>query len=58
MTSYGYELAGAVRPDPAELLRYRRVEVLGRAARAKRRTLDRLARVREPGPVACRPVTG
>ncbi|MFF2518679.1 sulfotransferase family protein [Streptomyces sp. NPDC058086] len=58
LTSYGYELAGTVRPDPAELLRYRRVEVLRRAAHAKRRTLDRLARVREPGPVACRPVTG
>lgn len=58
LTSYGYELAGAVRPDPAELLRYRRVEVLRRAAHAKRRTLDRLARVREPGPVACRPTVG
>ncbi|MFE2514814.1 sulfotransferase [Streptomyces mirabilis] len=58
LTSYGYELAGAVRPDPAELLRYRRVEVLRRAAHAKRRTLDRLARVREPGPVACRPAVG
>jgi hypothetical protein len=58
LTSYGRELAGAVRPDPAELLRYRRVEVLRRATRAERRTLDRLARVREPGPVACRPVTG
>ncbi|MET7776847.1 sulfotransferase [Streptomyces mirabilis] len=58
LTSYGYELAGAVRPDPAELLRYRRVEVLRRAAHAKRRTLDLLARVREPGPVACRPAVG
>ncbi|MFD8003046.1 hypothetical protein [Streptomyces mirabilis] len=58
LTSHGYELAGAVRPDPAELLRYRRVEVLRRAARAERRTLDRLARMREPGPVACRPATG
>jgi hypothetical protein len=58
LTSCGYELAGAVRPDPAELLRYRRVEVPRRAARAKRRTLERLARVREPGPVACRPVAG
>ncbi|MEU2738088.1 sulfotransferase [Streptomyces sp. NPDC007095] len=58
LTSYGRELAGAVRPDPAELLRYRRVEVPRRATRAERRTLDRLARVREPGPVACRPVTG
>ena len=55
LTSYGYDLAGAVRPDPAELLRYRRVEMLRRAAHAKRRMLDRLARVREPGPVACRP---
>ncbi|WP_326723912.1 MULTISPECIES: sulfotransferase [unclassified Streptomyces] len=54
LTSYGYELAGAVRPDPAELLRYRRVEMLRRAAHAKRRMSDRLARVREPGPVACR----
>ena len=54
LTSYGYELAGAVRPDPAELLRYRRVEMLRRAAHAKRRMFDRLARVREPGPVACR----
>ncbi|WP_256257896.1 hypothetical protein [Streptomyces mirabilis] len=58
LTSCGWELAGAVRPDPAELLCYRRVEVLRRAAHAKRRTLDRLARVREPGPVACRPATG
>ncbi|MER5534389.1 sulfotransferase family protein [Streptomyces mirabilis] len=58
LTSYGYELAGAVRPDPAELLRYRRVEVPHRAPHAKRRTLDRLARVREPGPVACRPAVG
>ncbi|MFI6487898.1 sulfotransferase [Streptomyces sp. NPDC050564] len=52
LISHGYELAGAVRPDPAELLRYRHVEVLRRAAHAKRRMLDRLARVREPGPVA------
>jgi hypothetical protein len=51
----GYELGGAVRPDPAELLRYRRVSALRRAAHAKRRTLDRLARVREPGPVAAQP---
>ncbi|MCX4401529.1 sulfotransferase family protein [Streptomyces sp. NPDC059441] len=56
--SHGYDLAGAVRPDPAELLRYRRVEMLRRAAHTKRRMLDRLARVREPGPVACRPVAG
>ena len=54
LISYGYDLAGAVRPDPAELLRYRRVEMLRRAAHTKRRMLDRLARVREPGPVACR----
>ncbi|MFJ2833399.1 sulfotransferase family protein [Streptomyces sp. NPDC087263] len=53
LTSYGYGLAGAVRPDPAELLRYRRVEVLRRAAHAKRRMLDRLTRVREQGLVAC-----
>ncbi|MFE9766322.1 sulfotransferase family protein [Streptomyces sp. NPDC005808] len=52
LTSYGYGLAGAVRPDPAELLRYRRVEMLRRAAYAKRRMLDRLVRVRERGPVA------
>jgi hypothetical protein len=58
LTSYGYELAGVVRPDPAELPCYRRVEVLRRAARAKRRALDHLARVRAPGPVACRPATG
>lgn len=57
LTSYGYELAGAVRPDPAELLRYRRVEVLRRAAHAKRRMLDRLARVREQGPVASQLMT-
>ncbi|MFJ3668621.1 sulfotransferase family protein [Streptomyces sp. NPDC090106] len=55
----GYALSGAVRPDPAELLRYHRVSALRRAAHAKRRTLDRLARVREPGPVsAARPFTG
>ncbi|WP_254650351.1 hypothetical protein [Streptomyces sp. GbtcB7] len=58
LTSYGYELAGAVRPDPAELPCYRRVEVPRRAAHAKRRALDRLTRVRAPGPVACRPATG
>ncbi|WP_234381781.1 hypothetical protein [Streptomyces dysideae] len=51
----GYELSGAVRPGPAELLRYLRVSALRRAAHAKRRTLDRLARVREPGPVAVQP---
>ncbi|GHD53924.1 hypothetical protein GCM10010317_037380 [Streptomyces mirabilis] len=58
LTSYGYELAGVVRPDPAELPCYRRVEVPRRAAHAKRRALDHLARVRAPGPVACRPATG
>ncbi len=52
LESHGYALSGAVRPDPAELLRYRKVSALRRAARAKRRALDRLARVREPGPVA------
>ncbi|GGL83609.1 sulfotransferase [Streptomyces fumigatiscleroticus] len=57
LARHGYEPARAVRPDPAELLRYRRVAALRRAARAKRRTLDRLARVREPGPVAARPAT-
>ncbi|MFD7711984.1 sulfotransferase family protein [Streptomyces sp. NPDC059785] len=55
LTSYGYALAGAVRPDPAELLRYRRVAALRRAAHAKRRVLDRLTRVRENGPVAWQP---
>lgn len=50
----GYELSGAVRPDPAELLRYRGVFALRRAAHAKRRVLDRVTRVREPGPVAAR----
>ena len=53
----GYELSGAVRPDPAELLRYRRVSAQRRAAHAKRRMLDRLTRVREPGPVAARSLT-
>ncbi|NUR67573.1 MAG: sulfotransferase [Streptomyces sp.] len=54
----GYEPSGAVRPDPAELLRYRKVSALRRAAHTKRRLLDRLARMREPGPVsAARPVT-
>ncbi|MFK4106482.1 sulfotransferase family protein [Streptomyces sp. NPDC019531] len=48
----GYALSGAVKPDPAEVLRYRKVAALRRAAHAKRRALDRLARVREPGPVA------
>ncbi|PWI19136.1 sulfotransferase [Streptomyces sp. Act143] len=48
----GYELSGAVRPDPAELLRYRKVSALRRAAHAKRRLLDRMARLREPGPVS------
>jgi sulfotransferase family protein len=45
----------AARPGRAELLRYRRVSALRRAARAKRRTLDRLTRLREPGPVAAVP---
>ncbi|MEV7888953.1 sulfotransferase family protein [Streptomyces sp. NPDC002817] len=54
----GYGLSGAVRPDPAELLRYRRVSALRRAAHSKRRLLDRLARVRETGPVpAARPAS-
>ncbi|MFJ3771474.1 sulfotransferase family protein [Streptomyces sp. NPDC090075] len=52
LARYGYEPSGAVRPDPAELLRYRRVSALRRAAHAKRRLLDRLTRLREPGPVA------
>lgn len=39
LLGHGYELSGAVRPDPAELLRYRKVAALRRAAR-------------EPGPVA------
>lgn len=52
LRSRGYPLSGAVRPDPAELLRYREVAALRRAARAKRRVLDRLTRMREPGPVA------
>lgn len=50
----GYELSGAVRPDPAELLHYRKVSTLRRAAHARRRIADRLARVREPGPVEAR----
>ncbi|MBC2901731.1 hypothetical protein [Streptomyces cupreus] len=48
----GYALSGAVRPDPAELLHYRKVSALRRAAHARRRMLDHLVRVREPGPVA------
>ena len=53
LTRYGYEPSGAVRPDPAEPLRHRRVFALRRAAHAKRRLLDRLTRLRrEPGPVA------
>ena len=52
LARYGYAPGGAVRPDPAELLRYRRVLALRRAALAKRRMLDRVTRLREPGPVA------
>ncbi|MHC3468540.1 sulfotransferase family protein [Streptomyces sp. 7R007] len=56
LAGHGYELSGAVRPDPAELLRYRRVSALRRAAHTKRRLADRWTRVREPGPVAAHPV--
>ncbi|WP_187284534.1 hypothetical protein [Streptomyces sp. uw30] len=52
LVRHGYELSGAVGPDPAELLRYRRVAAQRRAAHTKRRVLDRLARMSEPGPVA------
>ncbi|MFR0351848.1 sulfotransferase family protein [Streptomyces sediminimaris] len=55
LTAHGYELDGAVRADPADVLRYRRVSALRRAARTKRRALDRLTRLREPGPVAASP---
>ncbi|MFK0169906.1 sulfotransferase family protein [Streptomyces sp. NPDC090306] len=51
---HGYEPGGTGRPGAAELLRYRKVEALRRAARAKRRVLDRAARVRETGPLADR----
>ncbi|GGU53506.1 sulfotransferase family protein [Streptomyces daghestanicus] len=51
----GYEPSGAIRPDPAELLRYRRVSALRRAAHARRRLRDRRTRLREPGPVAALP---
>ncbi|WP_189865090.1 sulfotransferase family protein [Streptomyces poonensis] len=55
LARHGYELAGAVRPDPAELLRYRRVQLMRRAAHARRRLLDRtMTRTRESGPVDCR----
>ncbi|MER5940788.1 sulfotransferase [Streptomyces sp. NPDC001928] len=54
LVRHGYELSGAVGPDPAELLRYRWVAALRRAAHTKRRVLDRLARMGEPGPVAAR----
>ncbi|MEU9733525.1 sulfotransferase [Streptomyces sp. NPDC048002] len=53
---HGYGLSGAVPPDPAELLRYRKVAALRAAARVKRHTVDRLTRLREPGPVASVPI--
>ncbi|MEV1021669.1 sulfotransferase [Streptomyces sp. NPDC050264] len=52
LVSRGYEPAGAVRPDPAELARYRKVAGLRRAAHLKRRVVDRAVRVRERGAVA------
>jgi hypothetical protein len=55
LTRHGYRLSGAGRPGRAELLRYRRVPALRRAARAKRRALDRLTRLREPGPGTAAP---
>ncbi|WP_320779780.1 sulfotransferase [Streptomyces sp. CRN 30] len=50
----GYEPSGAVRPDPADLLRYRKVSALRRAAHARRRLRDAGTRLREHGPVAAR----
>ncbi|MGP2442020.1 sulfotransferase family protein [Streptomyces sp. JW3] len=58
LTRAGYQPSGAVRPDPAELLRYRRTAALRRAAHARRRLRDRRARLREAGPVAALPTTG
>jgi hypothetical protein len=52
LARHGYASGGAGRPGTAELLRYRKVDALRRAARAKRRALDRLTRLREAGPLA------
>nr|WP_202539123.1 sulfotransferase [Streptomyces sp. SID8379] len=51
LAARGYAPAGSVRPDPAELARYRKVAGLRRAAYAKRRLVDRAVRVRERGAV-------
>lgn len=55
LAARGYAPGGDARPGAGELLRYRRVEALRRAARAKRRLRDGVLRLREPGPVAFRP---
>lgn len=54
LRSLGYELSGAPQPSPAQLRRYATVAAHWRGAAAKRVMTDRLARLREPGPVDCR----
>jgi hypothetical protein len=52
--SLGYDLTGGARIPPGQLARYARTAALRRAAARKRAAVDRLERLREPGPVECR----
>jgi hypothetical protein len=52
MVARGYEPSGAGRPPARELLRYTRVRAAREAAHRRRLVVDRLARRREPNPVA------
>jgi Sulfotransferase family len=54
MRRFGYEPSGAGRPPAEHLLRYASAEAARGARRARRRTEDRVRRLREPNPVAAR----
>ncbi|MFC4057842.1 sulfotransferase family protein [Planomonospora corallina] len=54
LEEYGYELSGAPRPTKSQLLAYRQTVAARRVTRSRRAFSDRMARLREPNPVAAR----
>jgi hypothetical protein len=58
LRAYGYELSGAPRASMSRLAAYERVATRRRLARLKKKTVDRLVRLREPNPLGARLTTG
>ncbi|MCG5217255.1 sulfotransferase family protein [Streptosporangium sp. KLBMP 9127] len=58
LAGYGYEPSGAPKSPMTRLAAYERVAARRKLARMKRKTFDRIVRMREPNPLGARLTTG